>query len=407
MSSSFWNVVNEVIKKADILLEVLDGRMIEQTRNIEIEDKIKSSGKPLIYVINKCDLVEKEEMEKIKRKLRPSVFVSATQRLGSTMLLHEILKQSNMVDVAKRSKKKTYGAGKKQSVYVGVLGYPNTGKSSVINVLAGRSKAKTSPISGFTKGKQFIKLKQGVYLIDTPGVLPYKESDETKQSIIAAKDQTKLKEPDLAVLQIIKSFPGVIESHYGVKTRKNPEKILESIAIKFNRLKRGGEPDIQVMARKILQDWQAGKIGKKENAAGKNIFPKQKQEEILERIKDSVRKDFQENKKVNAVVAIGSILDWKLGKYSQPKKGRAHSDIDLVVFVEDDFEIPGEWKLHLKSDYYAVYNTKEIDSVLVQYWIAKKSDYSDPEKQQIAEKRGVPFMQENSKNRFLWILKKH
>ena len=265
MSGSFWNVVNEVIKKADILLEVLDGRMVEQTRNIEIEDKVRSSGKPLIYVINKCDLVKKEEMEAIKRKLRPSVFVSATQRLGSTMLLHEIIKQSNMVDVTKRAKKRSYGAGEKQSVYVGVLGYPNTGKSSVINVLAGRSKAKTSPVSGFTKGKQFIKLKQGVYLIDTPGVLPYMETDESKKIMIASKDQTKLSEPDLAVLELIKKFEGSIEDYYGVAKDADVQKVLESIAIKFNRLKKGGEPDTDVMARKILQDWQGGKIGKKRN----------------------------------------------------------------------------------------------------------------------------------------------
>lgn len=393
MPASFWNVVNRVIRQADILLEVLDARMVEQTRNIEIEDKVKSFGKPLIYVINKCDLAEKKEMEKLKRELVPSVFISATKRLGSTLLLHEIIKQTKFLP-------------QKNKILVGVLGYPNTGKSSVINVLAGRTRAKTSPISGFTKGKQLIKLKDGIYLMDTPGVLPYKESDETKQSLIASKDQTKLKEPDLSVMAIIRQFPGLIENHYGVKISKDPEKTLKEIAIKFNRLKKGGEPDIDVMARKVLQDWQAGRIGKKQKRDNKILLPKKKQEEIFEKVKEFVKIDLGNNPKVNAVVAIGSVLDWKLGRYREPEKGRTHSDIDLVVFVEDDFEIPDKWNLHLESDYYTVYNIREIDNILIQYWLARKLDFSDPKKQEIVEKRGVPFLLEQSKNKFLWIFKK-
>ena len=55
---TFWNMVNDVIGDSDILLLVLDSRMAQGTRNLEIEDKVASSGKPLIYVLNKCDLVD-------------------------------------------------------------------------------------------------------------------------------------------------------------------------------------------------------------------------------------------------------------------------------------------------------------------------------------------------------------
>ncbi|MBI5881377.1 GTPase, partial [archaeon] len=61
--ANYWKLVNDVIREADILLEILDGRSIDETRNIEIEDKVKKSGKVLIYVINKCDLVDKDKME--------------------------------------------------------------------------------------------------------------------------------------------------------------------------------------------------------------------------------------------------------------------------------------------------------------------------------------------------------
>lgn len=254
MSKSFWKIVNRVIEDSDILLEVLDSRMVEKTRNEEIEDKIKFSGKPIIYVINKCDLADKEEVEKYKRKMKPCVFISATKRLGTTILLQEIIKQSNLLR-------------KEGRVVIGVLGYPNTGKSSVINILAGRHSVRTSPISGYTKRPQLVKMRNNLYLMDTPGVFAYKERDEKKHSIIAAKDESKIKDPDLTVMNLIREFPGVVENFYGVKENIDPEKTLTQISVKYNRLKKGGEPDIQVMARKILQDWQAGRIGKEKNSS--------------------------------------------------------------------------------------------------------------------------------------------
>src|SRR3989338_7985505 len=165
---TYWDIVNDVIRETDIVLEVLDARLVDETRNKEIEDKLKKLNKPLIYVINKCDLVDKQEAERQKKRLRPSVFISATNKLGTTMLLHEILRQARNV------------GARTDRILVGVLGYPNTGKSSVINALAGRASAKTSPLSGFTKAMQLIKLTKNIYLMDTPGVLPYKESDKIK-----------------------------------------------------------------------------------------------------------------------------------------------------------------------------------------------------------------------------------
>ncbi|HLD56817.1 MAG TPA: GTPase [archaeon] len=244
---TYWDIVNDVIKESDIVLQVLDGRLVEETRNKEIEDKIRRLRKPLIYVINKCDLIDKDEAERQKKRLRPSVFVSATKKLGTTMLLHEILRQAK--DVGARTDK----------ILVGVLGYPNTGKSSVINSLAGRSSAKSSPISGFTKAMQLIKLTKNIYLMDTPGVLPYKEANKVKHVLISATDQTKLSDPESAAMELIKFAKGKIEEVYGVEQGR-PEAVLKRIAIKYNRVKKGGVPDTEVMARKIIQEWQKGRI---------------------------------------------------------------------------------------------------------------------------------------------------
>src|SRR3990170_7559787 len=140
--ASYKVMVKDVIKKADILLEVVDARFPDETRNSEIERDIARSKKPFIIVLNKCDLVSKENIEKTKSRLEqiaPTVFVSSKEKFGTTMLRHKILEIAGI---------------KGRNIIVGSLGYPNTGKSSVINGVAGKHKASTSPVSGHTKGLQ-------------------------------------------------------------------------------------------------------------------------------------------------------------------------------------------------------------------------------------------------------------
>jgi hypothetical protein len=241
--SNYWRLVNDVIRESDILLEVLDGRSIDETRNIEIEDKVKKSGKVLIYVINKCDLVDKEKMEEAKKLLKPSVFISAKDHLGTSYLRAEIMKRAT-----------------KEGVKVGVLGYPNTGKSSVINALRGKGVASTSPISGHTHGIQLVKINQRLYLLDTPGVFPYKENDEVKHAITSAKTFSNIKDPELAVMEILETFPKQLEKFYGVEHDDDPEQMLEKIALKTRCILKGNLPDTNKAARRILHDWQEGKI---------------------------------------------------------------------------------------------------------------------------------------------------
>ncbi len=241
---SFWNIVNDVIEKSDILLEVIDARLIEETRNKELEDKIRAAGKKLIFVINKCDLAEKSLLEKEKKKLKPSVFVSSTKRYGTTMLLHEIQKNTH----------------NKEKVIVGIVGYPNTGKSSVINALKGKSSAPVSPQSGFTKAMQLIKVTGRIYLLDTPGVFSYMEKGAVKHALRASVDFTQIKDPESAALFIIEGNKDAISSHYLVKKKADSDEMLEELALKLNRLKKGGIPDTKAAAQALLKDWQRGKI---------------------------------------------------------------------------------------------------------------------------------------------------
>lgn len=246
---NFWNVVNKVIKEADVLLIVLDARLVEDTMHAELEKKIKASRKPYINVITKSDLVKnKKDVEKYKKQLHPCVFISAKENLGTTILRNRIIM------MGKRVKERG------ELIKVGVFGYPNVGKSSLINVISGKGSASTSSMSGHTKGIQKVRSDNQIMFLDTPGVIPFKEKDNTKHTIIGTIDFTKAKDPDIIVMQLMERFPGKVERYYGVKEDEDLEEVIEAIAVKKRILKKGNEADIERASRTILKDWQKGNI---------------------------------------------------------------------------------------------------------------------------------------------------
>jgi len=249
--ASYKMMVKEVIKKADILLEIVDARFPDETRNSEVERDIARSKKPFIIVLNKCDLVSKETIEKTKSRLSqiaPTVFVSSKDRFGTTILRHKILETAGI---------------KGRDILVGSLGYPNTGKSSVINGVAGKHKASTSPISGHTKGVQLVNAGSRIMFIDTPGVIPFGENDEYIQGLLAVKDATHLQDPIGVAMRIIEKMcaenKAALESFYHVTIDgQDSYDVLEIIGRQSNFLRKKGEVDETRAAIKIINDWQKG-----------------------------------------------------------------------------------------------------------------------------------------------------
>ncbi|KGK99695.1 GTPase [Methanococcoides methylutens] len=246
-------MVQDVIKKADVLLEVVDARFPDETRNSEVERNVKRSRKPLIIVLSKCDLVSKETLEKSKSrlsKIAPTVFVSSKERYGTTMLRHKILE---VADIQGRE------------ILIGCLGYPNTGKSSVINGVVGKGKTSTSSISGHTKGVQLVKAGSRIVFIDTPGVIPFDENDEYRQGLLGVKDATHLDDLEGVAMKIIENAceknKHALEEFYKIEIRnENAYEILELIGLKLNYLKKKGEIDEIRAAVRIINDWQQGKL---------------------------------------------------------------------------------------------------------------------------------------------------
>ena len=243
--AGFGLIVNKVIEKSDIVLEILDARFIEETKNKNIEYRIKNRNKILVHVINKCDFVDKEHLDKIKKELENCVFVSAKKHFGMTLLKQKI--------------KTLASKNKIKNPLVGVIGYPNVGKSSVINALKGKGSARTSAEAGFTKGKQYLRVGDFL-MIDTPGVISKEKKEEEELVLIGAKNPYRIKDPDLAVIRLIGNHPGLIEKNYGVKVKSDKEETIEDIALKLNLKKKGNLPDVERVSRKILQDWLTGKM---------------------------------------------------------------------------------------------------------------------------------------------------
>lgn len=246
----------KVIEISDIILEVLDARFIKDTRNFEIENYIKKKNKKIIYVFNKSDLIEEKNKDDFK-DLYPHVFVSSTKRRGGKELRDRIKRE------AKEVKKDINN--KFDRIQVGVIGYPNTGKSSVINLLVGKTSARTGAEAGFTKGIQKLKLTTDLLLIDSPGVIPRREYSQTasaaisKHTMVGARTYDKVKEPEIVVNDLMLQFKDSFEKFYKTKA-ENSEELIEELGKKKNIFRKGGDVDDDRVARMILRDWQEGKI---------------------------------------------------------------------------------------------------------------------------------------------------
>lgn len=251
------SIAKKIIENSDLILEVLDARFAEETRNEDFENEILRKGKKIIFVLNKSDLVRPETLRKLK--IFPRVAVSCIKRRGIRDLRNLIKKKSREVE-------KPVDKDKSGKVTVGVIGYPNTGKSSLINLLIGRSSAGVSVQSGFTKALQKLRLTEGIQLLDSPGVIPEREySTHEREKILrhaklGARDYSKVSEPDMAVAELMKEFPGIIEEHYKIDSENNPEIFIEKLGQKKGFFKKGGIVDDDRVSRIILKDWQEGKI---------------------------------------------------------------------------------------------------------------------------------------------------
>jgi ribosome biogenesis GTPase A len=241
MKKGFWATVEDVINRSDIVVLVMDARFPEESFNQDIEKMVREKGRRIIYALNKCDLIKSKPY--VPKGLEPHVFLSGKKGYGITHL-KILLKQNSPKNTEKPR--------------VGIVGYPNVGKSSVINRLKGYGILRTSSQPGFTKGQQYVNTP-GFLLVDTPGVIPRTEIGDSKHLKMVSTLMDN-RDPEEAAEALMGMYPGLIESYFAVEMDEDKELTLEAIAKKKNWIMKGNKPDTTRTAKTILQLWQDAKI---------------------------------------------------------------------------------------------------------------------------------------------------
>jgi ribosome biogenesis GTPase A len=247
---SFWVAAKHVINDADIILFVLDARMPEISLNEELKRFLYLKRKEIIFVYNKIDLIGENKLKELRKKYPDGAFVSGIKNIDVALLkkrLQILRKELNL-----------------EKARVGVVGYPNTGKSALINALAHRARATVAHYAGTTKGPQWVRVGPSLFIVDTPGVVQF-DDRETKLGLLAAKNPEKLKNPGRTALEVInmclESNKKALEEFYKIKIdNESVEEILEMIGKKRGFLLKGGIVDENRTIKQVIQDWQRGRL---------------------------------------------------------------------------------------------------------------------------------------------------
>ncbi|KAJ5287769.1 nucleolar GTPase [Penicillium angulare] len=254
-SKRIWNELYKVIDSSDVVIHVLDSRDPDGTRCRSVEKYIREEAphKHLIFVLNKTDLVPTGVAAAWVRHLSkdyPTLAFHANinNSFGKGSLI-QLLRQFSSLH------------SDRKQISVGFIGYPNTGKSSIINTLRKKKVCTVAPIPGETKVWQYITLMKRIYLIDCPGVVPPNQNDTETDILLRGVCRVEnVDNPEQyipAVMQRVQ--PRHLERTYGIKDPVDAIDFLSRLARKGGRLLRGGEPDLDGVAKMVINDFLRGK----------------------------------------------------------------------------------------------------------------------------------------------------
>ncbi|GAA0861266.1 ribosome biogenesis GTPase YlqF [Paraclostridium tenue] len=259
-------LVKNNLKLVDVVVELLDARIPFSSRNPDIDRFV--GDKPRVVVLNKSDISDPNKLNQwvdyYKKRGIKAIPVDTLKGKGINKIIEECKNETKekMEALVKKGRIE-------RPIRIMIVGIPNVGKSSLINKLTGRKSTQTGDKPGVTKGKQWVKLKGNLELLDTPGILwPKFEDEEVALKLAfcrAIKDEVL--DVDTLGLRLIEKLmeiePEKLKERYKLnELGQKPLETMEMIGVKRGLILRRNELDYTRIATTVLNEFRDGKIGR-------------------------------------------------------------------------------------------------------------------------------------------------
>lgn len=259
-------LIIEHLKAVDVAAELLDARIPLASANPMVEELL--SGKPRIVILNKADLADPEMTKAWESYYKRKGVAAVSMSCGNGKDKKKFLRLIKEAAGPMLEKWKRRGL-KMRSARIMILGIPNVGKSTLINFISGTAAARTANTPGHTRGKQWVRLSQGLDLLDTPGVLWPKFEDQVAALRLAATGAIAgdVFDADTVVPELMRvlaqTAPDALREKYGIEdAAADPQILLAQAGKRRGCILPGGAIDYARVQTMILNDFRSGKLGR-------------------------------------------------------------------------------------------------------------------------------------------------